>query len=107
MIAWLSSFKDREEDMLQLCQFAYGARVAPYMKELNKRSGKGSTTLTEELNETNFLKLQHFIGCLGSHMKATRTLIAAAMRFPVFFNDFEIECLPLSKPAKSPPIWMS
>jgi hypothetical protein len=104
MIAWLSSFKDHEEDMLQLCRFAYGARASPYMKELNKRSGKGSTsTPTEESHETNFLKLRHYIGRLGSHMKAARTLVAAAMRFPAFFDDFEIECLPSSKPAELPP----
>jgi len=104
MIAWLSSFKDHEEDMLHLCQFAYGARAAPCMKEVNKRSGKGSTsTLTEESNETNFLKLRHYIGRLGSHVKAARTLVAAAMRFPAFFDDFEIKCLPSSKPGKLPP----
>jgi hypothetical protein len=105
MIAWLSSFKDHEEDMLQLCQFAYGARAAPYMKELNKRSGKGSiSTLISESNETNFLKLRHYIGRLGSHVKAARTLVAAAMRFPAIFDDFEIEYLPSSEPTKLPPL---
>jgi hypothetical protein len=105
MIAWLSSFKDHEEDMLQLCQFAYRARATPYMKELNRRCGKSSTsTLTsEESNETNFLTLRHYIGRLGSHVKAAKTLVAAAMRFPAFFDDFEIEFLPSSKPAESPP----
>jgi hypothetical protein len=105
MIAWLSSFKDHEKDMLGLCQFAYRARAGPYMKELNKRSGKGSTSiLTEGSNETNFLKLRHYIGRLGSHVKAARTLVAAAMRFPAFFDGFEIEYLASSKPAELPPL---
>jgi len=105
MIAWLSSFKGHEEDKLRLCRCAYEARAAPYMKELNKRSGKGSTsTFTEESNETNFLELRHYIGRLGSHVKAAKTLVAAAMRFPAFFDDFEIEYLPSSKPAESPPL---
>jgi hypothetical protein len=104
MIAWLSSFKGHEEDKLRLCRCAYEARAAPYMKELNKRSGKGSTsTLTEGSNETNFLQLRHYIGRLGSHVKAARTLVAAAMRFPAYFDDFKIECLPSSTPAKLPP----
>src|ERR1700749_3459106 len=104
MIAWLLSFEDHKEDKLQLCRFAYGARTAPYMKELTKRSGKGSTSiLTEESNETSFLKLRHYIGRLGSHMKAARTLVTAATRFPAFFDNFEIEYLPSSKPAESPP----
>lgn len=66
MMAWLSSFKDHEEEILQLCQFAYRARALPYMKALNKRKGSTST-LTEELNKSNFLQPWHYIGCLSSH----------------------------------------
>jgi OTT_1508-like deaminase len=102
MIAWLSSFKDHEEDLVQLCRFAYGARATPYMKELKKRSGKTSA-LTVESNEANFLKLRHYIGRLGFHVKAAKTLVAAAKSFPAFFDDFEIEYLPSSKPVESPP----
>ena len=102
MIAWLSSFKNHEEDMLQLCRFAYDARAKPYMKKLNKRSRKGST-LTVKSNETMFLELRHYIGRLGSHVRAARILVTAAMAFPTFFDDFEIEYLPSSKPAELPP----
>jgi hypothetical protein len=35
-------------------------------------------------------------------MKAARTLVAAAIRFPAFFDDFEIKCLPSPKPATTP-----
>lgn len=75
------------------------------MKKLNKRSGKSSTsTFTEESNETN-LKLQYYIERLGSHVKAARTLVTPAIRFPAFFDDFEIEYLLSSKPAElSPPM---
>src|SRR5882757_9098075 len=106
MIAWLSSFKNHEEDMLRLCQFAYEARKAPCMKELNKRYGKSSTTTLTvvESNESNFLTLRHYIGRLGSHVKAARTLVAAAMRFPAIFDNFEIECLASSKPAELSPL---
>ena len=104
MIAWLSSFKGHEEDKLRFYRRAYEVQAAPYMKELNKRSGKGFTsTLTEGLNEKNFLQLRHYVGCLSSHVKAARTLVAAAMRFPAYFDNFEIECLPSSTPAKLPP----
>ena len=90
--------------MVQLCRFAYGARATPYMKELKKRSGKGSSSaLTVESNEANFLKLRHYIGRLGFHVKAAKTLVAAAKSFPAFFDDFEIEYLPSSKPVESPP----
>jgi len=101
---WTSVDKKRVL-LMEFCRFAYGARTTPHMKELNKRSGKGSTsTFAEsESNETNFLKLRHYIGRLGSHVKAAKILVAAAMRFPAFFDDFEIECLPSSIPAKSPP----
>jgi OTT_1508-like deaminase len=106
MIAWLSSFKDHnlKEDMLHLCQFAYEARASPYMKELTWRSEKGSgQACMHESNASNFLKVRHYIGRLGSHMKAARTLVAAAMKFPTFFDGFEIECLPSPKPAERPP----
>lgn len=106
MTAWLSSFKDYEEDMLHLCQFSYDARSSPYMKELTRRSEKGSGPVSvQESNASNFLKLRHYIGRLGSHMKAARTLVAAAMRFPTFFDNFEIQRVPSPKPAeKSPPM---
>jgi len=106
MMAWLSSFdsfEDYQENMLEFCEFAYGARTAPYMKELKKRSGNGFSLMQEESRETKFLKLRHYIGRLGSHMSAAKILVAAAMRFPQFFDNFEIKCLESSKPDKSPP----
>ena len=104
MIAWLSSFKDHKEDMLHLCRFSYDARASPYMKELTRRSEKGSVlACLAESNACTFLKTRHLIGLLGMHMKAARTLVATAMRFPAFFDDFEIKCLPSPKPAEIPP----
>jgi OTT_1508-like deaminase len=104
MVAWLSSFKDHKEDMLHLCRFSYDARASPYMKELTRRSEKGSAlACMVESKASTFLKVRHLVGRLGSHMKAAKTLVAAATRFPAFFDDFEIKCLPSPKPAETPP----
>jgi hypothetical protein len=103
MIAWLSSFKDHKEDMLHLCRFSYDSRASPYMKELTRRSEKGSAVACmAESNASTFLRVRHFIGRLGYHMKAARTLVASAIRFPAFFDDFEIKLLPSPKPAEIP-----
>jgi len=104
MIAWLSSFKDHGGDMSCLCRFSYAARASPYMKELTRRSEKGNAQASmAESHASTFLKVRHLIGRLGSHMRAARTLVAAAMRFPALFDDFEVECLPSPKPAEIPP----
>jgi len=104
MIAWLSSFKDHEEDMFHLCRFSYDARVSSHMKELTRRSAKGyALACIAESNANTFLTVRHFIGRLGLHMKAARTLVAATIRFPAFFDDPEIKYLPSPKPAKIPP----
>jgi hypothetical protein len=105
MIAWLSSFKDHKEDMLHLCRFSYDARMSPHMKDLTKRSAKGvaPACMAPESNANAFSELRHLIGRLGSHMRAASTLVAAGVRFPAFFDDFEIKYLSSPKPAKTPP----
>ena len=77
------------------------------MKELTRRSEKGSESefgiMMQESHATNFLMVRHYIGRLGSHMKAARTLVSAAMRFPSLFDNHEVAHLPSPKPAKRPP----
>jgi hypothetical protein len=74
------------------------------MKELTKRSLKGSAYAgTEDSNAGNFTRLRHYIGRLGSHMKAAKVLVAAANRFPAFFDNPQIECCSSPKPATAPP----
>jgi hypothetical protein len=46
--------------------------------------------------------VRHDIGRLGSHKKAASTLVAAAMKFPTLFDNFEIKRLPSPKPAERP-----
>jgi hypothetical protein len=104
-MVWLKSFKLHVEDsMLLLCRFAYDQRGTPSMKELTERSFKGSAYAdTEDSNASKFAKLRHFIGRLGSHMKAAKVLVAAATRFPALFTNFQIECCASPKLAETPP----
>ena len=90
--------------MLHLCQFSYDARASPFMKELTRRSEKGFGPVDmQESYASNFLKVRHHIGRLGSHKRAAKTLVSAAKKFPTLFDDFEIESLPSPKPAESRP----
>jgi len=49
-----------------------------------------------------FSQVRHYIGRLSSHMRAAKTLVAAAERFPAFFDNPEIKCCPSPRPAKLP-----
>ena len=105
MVEWLSSFKDhKEESMLDLCRFSYVARASIFMKSLSQRSEQGSgQACIQESNASTFLKVRHYIGRLGSHMKAAKILVATAMRFPRLFDDFEVKHLPSPMSAERPP----
>jgi hypothetical protein len=73
------------------------------MKELARRACASPSVGTEDSNAGAYLNIRHYIGRIGSHMKATKTLVAAASRLPALFVGFRIECCPSPKPAERPP----
>ena len=93
-----------DDDVLQLCRFSYETRGSSCMKELAKRCPKSPISIgSEDSNASNFSQVLHYIGRIGSHMKAAKILVAAALRFPTFFDCPQVKCLPSPEPAKKPP----
>lgn len=97
---WLSSFY-LHDDLVSLCRFAYEHRQSPHMKELATRShSKYSGSVDPSGN--NFTQLRHYIGRISSYMRASKTFVAAADRFPDLFASVEVECLSSPIPAQKP-----
>jgi hypothetical protein len=59
------------------------------MKALARRSQKYPAS--ENLNNY-FSNVRHYIGRIGSYVKAAKILVSAAIRFPTLFDRFWIEC---------------
>ena len=74
------------------------------MKDLREHIGDGRTDLNQvESARQNFLLVRHYIGRLGTHLKAVNILITAGKRMPDLFENFTIKNLPGSKQALSAP----
>lgn len=73
------------------------------MKELYKR-GDGLVTITEGQSKKDaFFLTRHYIGRLGSHLRAAKVLVATRSRIPGLFDDFTVQKLAAPKAETSPP----
>jgi hypothetical protein len=74
------------------------------MRELQRQIGDEPTELgNAESRRQAFLLTRHYIGRLGSHLKAARILTAAGWRMPDLFDNFTIKTRPSPKPPSLPP----
>lgn len=74
------------------------------MRRLQKHIGDSSPEMdTAESRRQNFVITRHYIGRLGSHLKAARTLLVAGQRMPDLFEDFSVSIWPSPKPPSLPP----
>ena len=93
-------FQDFQEDPGGLCRFSYEQRTSHYLKDLQRYIGDGPSAPNEvESIRQNFLLTRHYIGRLGTHLKAAKVLIAAGMRIPDLFENFTIKTRPTPKSA--------
>jgi hypothetical protein len=74
------------------------------MREFQRYIGDEPGELGEaESRQQSFLLARHYIGRLGSHLKAARILTAAGWRMPDLFNNFTIRARPSPRPPSFPP----
>jgi hypothetical protein len=74
------------------------------MRELQRHIGDEPAELgNTESRRKAFLLTRHFIGRLGSHLKAARILTAAGWRMPDLFDNFAIKTRPSPEPPSLPP----
>jgi hypothetical protein len=60
-------------------------------------------TAEGESRQQAFLLTRHYIGRLGSHLRAAKLLVAAGLKLPELFDGFTIQRRPSPKPATLPP----
>jgi hypothetical protein len=76
------------------------------VQELQSHIGDEPAELDEAEAESRrqaFLLTRHYIGRLGSHLKAARILTTAGWRLPKLFENFKIRTRPAPKPPLLPP----
>lgn len=80
------------DDPLRLCVDAYQIRQTRTMLELNERCQRG-----ERLSD--WASIRHYVGRLGSWVRAARTVVHMAWRAPDFFRQYQIERIPNPRPS--------
>jgi hypothetical protein len=74
------------------------------VQELQRHIGDEPAELSEaESRRQAFLLTRHYIGRLGSHLKAARILTTAGWKMPGLFENFAIRTRPSPKPPSLPP----
>lgn len=74
------------------------------MKMLQKHvSDESPRMATNTSRGAALATLRHYIGRLGSHLRAARIIATAAYRLPDLFESFVIKVLPSAKPPTLPP----
>lgn len=101
---WLERFQGFKGDLPGLCRFSYQQRLCQYVRELQRHIGDGPQELDEaESRRQAFLLTRHYIGRLGSHLKAARILAKAGWTMPNLFDNFTIQTRPSPTPPLLPP----
>ncbi|PMD41861.1 hypothetical protein L207DRAFT_633163 [Hyaloscypha variabilis F] len=102
---WLKEFQGFKDNLPSLCRFSYQQRSCQYMWELQRHIGDEPAELDEtESRRQAFLLTRHYIGRLGSHLKAAKILTTAGWRMPGLFENFTIQTRPSPKPPTLPPL---
>lgn len=74
------------------------------MRRLQKHIGDSPPEMgAAESSRQNFIITRHYIGRLGSHLKAARILTVAGQRMPELFEDFTVKIWPAPKSPSLPP----
>ena len=69
------------------------------MRRLQKHIGDSPPEMgAAGSSRQNFIITGHYIGCLGSHLKAARILTVAGQRMPELFEDFTVKTWPAPPP---------
>ncbi|KAH9207091.1 hypothetical protein DL95DRAFT_314370, partial [Leptodontidium sp. 2 PMI_412] len=101
---WLEEFRSFRDDLPTLCRFSYEQRHSQHMRGLQKHIGDSPPEMgTAESRRQNFVITRHYIGRLGSHLKAARILTVAGQRMPDLFEDFAVGIWPSPKSPSLPP----
>ncbi|KFZ25279.1 hypothetical protein V502_00239 [Pseudogymnoascus sp. VKM F-4520 (FW-2644)] len=100
----LEGFRVFNGDVSKLCHFSYQQRSCNCMKALQRHIGEGSTEMADsDARRQDFILTRHYIGRLGSHIRAAKLLVAGGLRKPSLFDNFNIRARPSPKQHSSLP----
>jgi len=88
---WLVSLSDSKLDPLSFCRLCYEARDSEFLKAVEQRAKNSSIHEDNTSYEARFARIRHFIGRIGSHLKAARVLVKAGRHYPQLFVGYSIE----------------
>ena len=101
---WLEEFERLKNSLQTLCNYAYGERKSDSMKQLDRIIGEKRAELNDEKSKRqDLIQTRHYIGRLGSHLRAVKVLIIAGCLLPELFDNFSIQRRPSIKPSLIPP----
>lgn len=104
LVSWLQQFQSFGANIPQLCRFAYQQRHCQCMGLLQKHIRDERAILVEtESKKQYFINTRHYIGRLGSPLKAAKVLVLAGCKLAKIFENFTIQTLPSAKPPIFPP----
>src|SRR5947207_1579967 len=87
MKEWLVSPSDSALGQRNFCQRCYKAGGSMFFGSSNTRAGKSSTHERYTSYAAQYVSIRHFIGSLGSHMKAASLLVETEKHCPMLFTD--------------------
>lgn len=81
----LGGLRNLSNEKLELVRECFDARKLSAFETLAQLTASGRA------HSKFFDDIRHLIGRLGEHLKAAKTLVTAALRFPAILDDFEIQ----------------
>ncbi len=91
MKEWLVSLSDSKLDPLSFCRLCYEARDSEFLKAVEQRAKNSSIHEDNTSYGARFARIRHFIGRIGSQLKAARVLVKAGRHYPQLFVGYSIE----------------
>lgn len=79
---WLVSISDSDLDLLSFCRLCYEARDSEGLKVVEQRAKKSSIHEDNTSYEAEFARIRHFMGRMGSYLKAAWILVEAGKHHP-------------------------
>ena len=73
------------------CRLCYEARDLEDLKEVEQRARNSSIHNDNTCLTARFVRIRHFIGRIGSHLKAASILVEAGKHYPQLFTGYSIE----------------
>jgi OTT_1508-like deaminase len=93
ILSWLTELQKASTNTSSLVTECYNARTSPLLQALDHYSLEGRP------HNREFKDLRHYIGRLGAHRKATKTMVAAVVGMPGFLEAFSTKVEPSSRRA--------